>query len=220
MSTVAPRLLLASASPRRRELLGLIGLPFGLTRADIDETPAAGEPPVELVARLSSAKARAARRPDAATVLACDTVVVFEGAVMGKPSGPDEATAMLHRLRAREHVVLTAISLLDPKTQHTATDVARTALRMRSYTAEEVAAYVATGDPLDKAGAYAIQHEGFHPVADFDGCYANVVGLPLCHLAVRLRAWGVEPRPGLPDRCQKHTGRHCTVFPSILSPSS
>ena len=225
MSRPHARLLLASASPRRRELLQLLGLPFEVTQADVDETPTEGEAPLALVARLSAAKAQdAARisslsascRPAAAAILACDTIVVFEGAIMGKPRDAAEAAAMLRRLRAREHDVCTAISLLNPGTGLHRTDVALTSLTMRPFTDEEVSAYVASGDPLDKAGAYAIQHAGFRPVAEFRGCYANVVGLPLCHLAKCLRAWGIRPQPGLPARCQAQTGRQCTVFPDIL----
>jgi predicted house-cleaning NTP pyrophosphatase (Maf/HAM1 superfamily) len=87
---------------------------------------------------------------------------------------------------------------------------------MRPYSDAEVAAYVASGDPLDKAGAYAIQNASFHPVAEYRGCYANVVGLPLCHLARSLRTWEIEPLAGLPVRCQAHTGQTCSVFQAIL----
>jgi len=222
MSTTQ-RLLLASASPRRRELLKLLGLPFDVTQADIDETPAEDETPLALVARLSEAKAQAAGTlrligvdQPTAVIDACDTIVVYEGDIMGKPRDPDEAQTMLRLLRGREHDVFTAVSLLDVDTDQRRTDVARTSLAMRAYTDEELLAYVASGDPLDKAGAYAIQHTGFHPVAEFQGCYTNVVGLPLCHLSRCLHAWGFDTQSGLPARCQAHTRRTCTVFQDIL----
>jgi septum formation protein len=223
MSRPRARLLLASASPRRRELLKLLGLPFDVTQADIDETAGEGEAPLAFVARLSEAKAGAALTlslseidPPAAAIVACDTIVVFEGEIIGKPRDPGQAEAMLRRLRAREHAVYTAVSVLDTDTGRRRADVARTSLTMRAYTDREILAYVASGDPLDKAGAYAIQHAGFHPVAELRGCYANVVGLPLCHLANCLLAWGIQSRPGLPARCQAHAGPTCTVFQDIL----
>lgn len=222
MSTT-PRLLLASASPRRRELLKLLGLSFDVTQADIDETPGQGESPLELVARLSEAKAQAASMQPrsaetlpTAAVVGCDTIVVFEGEILGKPRDSVEAEGMLRQLRARDHDVFTAVSLSDMNCGRRRTDVARTRLTMRAYTDEELLAYVASGDPLDKAGAYAIQHAGFHPVSEFTGCYTNVVGLPLCHLSRCLRAWGIDPQPGLPLRCQAHTGQTCSVFQDII----
>jgi MAF protein len=220
MSTPHATLLLASASPRRRELLAILGLAFDVTAADIDETPISGETPLELVTRLGEAKAGAASEglceAHTPVVLACDTIVAIEGEVMGKPRDSEEAAAMLRRLEGREHQVFTAVSLLDTRSGRRQVDVARTDLTMRTYTEREIDDYVASGDPLDKAGAYAIQHAGFHPVSRFSGCYANVVGLPLCHLARCLRSWGIEPRPGWPGRCQAHTGRSCAVFPRIL----
>ena len=217
-------LVLASASPRRRELMRLLGLPFDVTQTDVDETPGRLETPAAVVLRLSQAKAAAAAgippalggRVSAAAIIACDTIVALESEILGKPGDAEEATAMLRRLRSRNHAVYSAITLRDAVGDWTHTDVARTDITMRRYTDAEIAAYVASGDPLDKAGAYAIQHTGFHPVADFHGCYANVVGLPLCHLARRLRERGIEPVRGLPARCQAHTGQLCTAFPDIL----
>jgi predicted house-cleaning NTP pyrophosphatase (Maf/HAM1 superfamily) len=124
---------------------------------------------------------------------------------------------MLRCLRGRSHSVYSAVTLVEAATGNTLTDVAETGLRMRAYTDAEIAAYVASGDPLDKAGAYAIQHPGFHPVAELQGCYANVMGLPLCHLARCLRTWGVEPLCEVPTTCQVHTGRRCAVYPTILN---
>jgi len=218
-------LLLASASPRRRELLVLLGLPFEVTVANVVEVPRTNEPPAALVARLSRAKAhaacseqsrRVASHPDT-IIVACDTVVALDGEVLGKPRDATEASTMLRRLRGRSHTVYSAVTLLETATGRTLTDVAETRVTMRAYTDADIAAYVASGDPLDKAGAYAIQHPGFHPVAALQGCYANVVGLPLCHLTRCLRAWGVEPPRDVPAACQPHNGHHCLVYATILA---
>ena len=239
-----PHLLLASRSPRRRELVGLLGLPFEMTVADVAEDPLANEPPAVTVARLSQAKARAAcsepgpgirscpnpptaagpsaGRPSAAggrvdVIVACDTIVALDGEVLGKPCDASEAIDMLRRLRGRSHTVYSAVTLLEPATGRTSTDVAETRLVMRTYTDAEMATYVASGDPLDKAGAYAIQHPGFHPVARYHGCYANVVGLPLCHLTRCLRAFRIEPLHDVPAACQAHTGQICPVYATVLA---
>lgn len=223
MATNTHRLLLASQSPRRRELLTLLGIPFEMTAPDVVETPRANETPSELVARLSQAKARAAcsetdGQPPVYIVIACDTVVALGTELLGKPRDAAEATAMLRLLRERpEHAVYSAVTLLEPATDRVLTAVAKTELTMRAYTDAEIAAYVASGDPLDKAGAYAIQHPGFHPVARRQGCYANVVGLPLCHLTRGLRALGFEPSRDVPTACQAHIDHRCPVYATILN---
>ena len=211
-------LLLASRSPRRRELVALLGLPFDVTTADVSEDPLANESPAQVVTRLSQAKACANSNATiaAAIIIACDTVVALDGEILGKPRDGVEATEMLRRLRGRAHAVYSAVTLLEPGTGRTSTEVAKTQLVMRTYTDAEMAAYVASGDPLDKAGAYAIQHPGFHPVASLRGCYANVVGLPLCHLTRGLRSLGVEPPHDVPTACQAHTGRQCLVYGAVL----
>ncbi|MFL7792454.1 MAG: nucleoside triphosphate pyrophosphatase [Anaerolineae bacterium] len=209
------RLLLASQSPRRRELLALLGLPFEIAAPDIDEAPLAGESPPELAARLSQAKAQACFNSHS-IVIACDTIVAHEGQVMGKPRDTDEASEMLHRLRGQPHSVYTAITLLE-EASSTLTDVAETRVVMRAYTDDELVAYVASGDPMDKAGAYAIQHRRFAPVSEVQGCYANVMGLPLCHLARCLRHWKIRPLRDVPNACQSHINHRCAVYPSILN---
>lgn len=227
-----PTLLLASRSPRRRELLTLLGLPFDVTTADVDETPRAGEAPIHLAARLSRAKAQAVNGENNRTrvnaggiIIACDTVVALEGEVLGKPHDAAEATEMLRRLRASEtgadprHLVYSAITLRDGQTDRLLTDVVETQVTMRPYTDRELAAYVASGDPLDKAGAYAIQHPDFQPVAAWRGCYANVMGLPLCHVVRALRAWDVQANRDTPAACQAHTGQVCSAYGKILDDS-
>ena len=186
------RLTLASGSPRRRQLLALLGLPFTVMRTEVDESPLAGEDPAATARRLSQAKAQAAAvRVREGLIVAADTLVVLEGEILGKPADLAQATAMLRRLRDREHRVLSGLTLLNAASGREATDVVETRVRMRPISDEEIATYVASGDPLDKAGAYAIQHAGFHPVARLWGCAANVVGLPLCRLDTMLRAFSV-----------------------------
>lgn len=198
------RLILASGSPRRRELLASLGVEFTVIKSDIDETQYPGEPPYDYVRRLSIEKAAAvAAKLESASdvVLAADTVVILaadtlgvteSGAILGKPADADDARAILRRLRGRTHVVCTALTVRAP--DQTLTELTRTTVLMRDYTDAEIDAYIATGDPFDKAGAYAIQHETFRPVARIDGSYTNVVGLPLETLRPMLVAVGFIPR--------------------------
>jgi predicted house-cleaning NTP pyrophosphatase (Maf/HAM1 superfamily) len=123
---------------------------------------------------------------------------------------------MLRRLRGRSHVVYSAVTV-EPLDHEATTDLVETELSMRPYTDAEIRAYVASGDSLDKAGAYAIQHEGFDPVAKIQGCYASVMGLPLCHLARRLREWGMDFDRDVPTACQTHTDHVCHVYQEIVS---
>jgi MAF protein len=210
-------ILLASNSPRRKQLLALTGWPYRIQPADVDETPLPGEPAEAYVLRLAESKARAAAGSAAeGLVLAADTTVVDAGAILGKPNDADQARAMLRQLRGRSHQVLTALAVLQSRSDRLLTEVCATDVPMRTYSDAEIEAYVASGDPLDKAGAYAIQHTGFHPVALLAGCYANVVGLPLCHLARMLRALGLPPRADLPQACQAALGYPCPVYEQIL----
>ena len=218
--------LLASGSPRRHELFALFGWPFDVTSADVDESPHDGEVPAQMVMRLSRAKAaRVSLAPSVPTdvrkvvIIAADTTVSLDGAPLGKPRDNADAGRMLRALRGRTHQVHTAITLMDASrhTGQTISDLATTDVPMRDYGDDEIAAYIASGDPLDKAGAYAIQHDGFHPVAELRGCFANVMGLPLCHLARGLRAMNIEPEAGVPAVCQAHLRYECPVFSMILS---
>ena len=219
MEVSSRSLVLASASPRRKELFALLGLPFRVVAAEIAETVGVGEGPSEAVARLAreKAKAVAAAYPDE-LVVGCDTVVALGREVLGKPPDRESARAMLRRLRGRDHLVYTGVAVVGGGRE--AIQVARTVVWMREYTDAEIDAYAASGDPLDKAGAYAIQHPGFHPVAAWEGCYANVVGLPLCHLVRMLRGWGIVPALDVPAACQRYTGRRCRVFRLILASPS
>lgn len=210
-------MVLASASPRRRELLALLDRPFHVLVADVDERPWPGERPSEMVARLSLAKAQAvAQRRPGGWVVASDTVVVFEGQPLGKPAHAQEAEAMLRRLRGAPHVVYSGIVLWDGASGRRLADLAETTVWMRAYDERELAAYIASGDPLDKAGAYGIQNRDFHPVERVEGCYASVMGFPLCHLYRMLAAWGAPPVRTPVAACRAFTGHDCQVFPDIL----
>ncbi len=215
--------------------MALTGLAHEVIPGEVDETPFAGEPPTEYVLRLAKTKARvvADQIGDQALVFAADTTVVEGGAILGKPADAAEATRMLERLRGHSHQVYTGLALVLGPERKLWTDLGATDVPMRDYTDEEIRAYVSSGDPLDKAGAYAIQHPGFHPVMDLHGCYANVVGLPLCHLARTLKVAGVLDRldvPGTPvsagaqevlftttpQACQAFLGYDCPVYQRIL----
>jgi len=212
------RLILASASPRRRQLLTLLGLRFVVKAADIDETPFPGEAPTEMVLRVAQAKAYAiptVRRDE--LVIAADTTVVLEGQVLGKPVDADDAVRMLRRLRNRPHLVYTGLAVWHPASRCMITELGESVVWMRDYTDAEIDAYVATGDPMDKAGAYAIQHSGFDPVTRVDGCWLNVMGLPLCHLRRALCRFGIEVPSDVPGTCDAFNQSKCEAFAEILT---
>jgi septum formation protein len=188
------RLTLASASPRRRELLARLGLPFDVVPSAVDEALAPDVPIPTQAAGLALAKARAvAAGLGHGLVLGADTLVVLDGRPFGKPGSPVEARRMLLALRARRHEVITAVAVVDATTGRQATETVVSRVLMRAYTAAELDAYVATSEPYDKAGAYAVQGEGGRLVDRVEGCYTNVVGLPLTTTARLLRAFGLEP---------------------------
>ncbi len=177
---VQPRLVLASASPRRSELLAGLGLDFELRPGEVDETPLAGELPGDYVLRLAHAKAAAVARPGE-LVLGADTTVVFDGDILGKPADAAEARAMLARIAGREHIVLSGVAL--HSTMHggiaVAAGIESTRVCMAEMSPELIAWYVATGEPMDKAGSYAVQGIGSWFVDQVHGNHTNVVGLPL-----------------------------------------
>ncbi len=192
-------LLLASASPRRRELLELARIPFEVVRAGADESIAPNEQALAYVARVARAKlAEATMALDAETrergavVLAADTTVVSEGRIFGKPENDDDARAMLRALSGVVHEVVTAFALGDPRTARLlAEETVRTRVEMRPLSSEEIDAYIATGEPQDKAGAYAIQGMASALVKRIDGSHTNVIGLPTAELALALRELGL-----------------------------
>ncbi|MGE1174006.1 nucleoside triphosphate pyrophosphatase [Pseudomonas sp. BW7P1] len=186
-------LYLASGSPRRRELLTQIGVPFTAVSADIDETPFAHESPSAYVERLARGKADAGRRSVVSgkpfCVLGADTAVVLDGKILGKPVDEADACAMLMMLSGKEHEVLTAIAVLEG--ERCESQVVRSLVRFRAISREEAAAYWASGEPKDKAGGYGIQGLGAVFVAGLNGSYSAVVGLPVCESAELLGRFGI-----------------------------
>lgn len=194
------RFILASGSPRRKEIIASLGIPVVIIKPDIDESVLPNELPEVYVSRLSQQKADAVAHltEPPMVVLAADTTVVLDGEILGKPADAEEARVMLGRLRDRDHEVWTAITLLRafPNGGQPArlTRATRSIITMRPYTDEEVEAYIASGDPFDKAGGYAIQHEGFRPAASYTGSLTNIIGLPVETLHEMLGNLSLAPR--------------------------
>jgi septum formation protein len=198
-------LILASASPRRADLLRAAGIAFDVEAAEVDETPRPGEASETYVRRLAVEKACAvaARLPDAA-VLGADTAVVVEGQVLGKPADADDATRMLRLLSGRRHEVLTGVCLIAPTGEPSAASpgparpraehvtVATTGVWFADLSAADIAWYVASGEPMDKAGAYAIQGLASRFVTAIEGSYSNVVGLPVALVCDLCRSAGIQ----------------------------
>ena len=212
------KILLASNSPRRRELMALGDWTFTVSVSNVDETQRPGEAPGDYVLRLAEDKARAAatRAASGQVIVAADTTVVDGNALLGKPADAAEAVAMLRQLRGHKHQVYTGLAILDSSTGNLLKDLCVTDVPMRDYSDDEIARYVESGDPLDKAGGYAIQHDHFHPVAGLAGCFASVMGLPLCHLLRLLEQLGAPLDPNVPARCQNHLNYACPVSAAIL----
>lgn len=225
-------IILASASARRREIFELLGVPFKVQPVSVDETPRPGEAPDVLVARLSatkaatvaqealtssrdrSGKAAAALKrshfgPPSSLVVAADTVVVLDDEILGKPGDAAQAQEMLLDLRGRAHMVYTGVTVVEASSGRAAIHLSATQVWMRDYSQAEMEAYVASGDPLDKAGAYAIQHAGFRPVGHIEGCFAGVMGLPLGALVDGLAHFDVTLPVDVATVCQRWTGYPC-----------
>ena len=184
------QLILASASPRRKELLGLFHIPFTIRVADIDETMDPAKPPFDEVARVSRLKAMAIPREDDDVVIAADTIVVCEGRVLGKPGTEAEAASMLQLLSGRDHQVMTGCTVVRGEVSATFTEV--TDLHFRSLSQKEIENYVASGEPMDKAGAYGIQGGAALFCERMVGDYYNVMGLPVCRLGQVLKTVAPE----------------------------
>ena len=190
------QIILASQSPRRKELMQLFHLPFTVRVADIDETIDPSKAPGDEVARLSLWKAKAVPREKTDIVIAADTIVVCNGQILGKPHNEEEATAMLQLLSGREHQVMTGLTVLKGQTTITRTQV--TNIRFCQLTDKQIRDYVRSGEPMDKAGAYGIQGGGALFAEQIQGDYFNVVGLPVCLLGQILR----EIAPELSEETQ------------------
>jgi septum formation protein len=229
-------LVLASNSPRRRELLSFIGLQFTVMTAKINESVLFGESPSSYVSRLSKEKAEAVSKhiqddDNDLLVIAADTAVVDTAnqndpsnqngdEILGKPTDFKDAERILRRLRNRSHQVFTALTVQSPNTGKTHTEVIKSEVMMRNYSDEEMHSYINSGDPLDKAGAYAIQHPTFNPVTNFHDCFANVMGLPICHLARILMQFDIYPKVAIHQVCQRTLHYNCQIYQNIFSPKS
>ena len=175
------KLILASSSPRRIEMLNKLGIEFDVIYPDVDETLRNGESPEELVLRLSKEKAEnvSSEIDDKAVILAADTVVVLGDAILGKPGSEDEAGQMLGMLSGKTHMVTTGFTLMDESCAELHSEAVFTEVKFKRLAAEEIDGYIKTGEPIDKAGAYAIQGKGSFMVEEINGSFTNVVGLPL-----------------------------------------
>lgn len=188
------KVILASASPRRRELLASIGLDFEVVPSHIPEVRAEGEAPEEYVARLSREKAaEVARRHPSEWIIAADTTVLLGDELLEKPADAGDAKRMLATIAGRTHIVYTGVTVQNQERDYRDTRVAESEVRMLPLSARDIEWYVATGEPLDKAGAYAVQGIGAMFIDSIHGSYTNVVGLPLALLFQMLRKAGLDP---------------------------
>ncbi len=185
----------------------MLGLPFAVRVAAVDESPAPHETPAAMVLRLAREKARATTLAADELLIAADTTVDLDGQALGKPADQDEARRMLEALRGRMHAVHTGLALRSPHALRGL--LASTTVVMRPYSSTELSDYLASGSPMDKAGAYGIQDEPFCPAQEIAGCYLNVMGLPLCHLARALLDEGVELPALPPPYCRRLLGHPC-----------
>jgi MAF protein len=200
--------------------LSLTGWQFTVSAANVDENQLANESPANYVLRLAETKARAIAATGAhadPVILAADTTVVDGADILGKPIDSAEATVMLKRLRGHTHQVYTGIALFRPSHGLLLKDLCVTDVPMRDYSDQEIDKYVQTGDPLDKAGAYAIQHPEFQPVARMDGCFASVMGLPVCHVIRLMRKMDIQPATEFFLTCETLLEYQCPVSNAILS---
>lgn len=209
------QLILASTSPRRNELLRLLGIPFEKRVSNADETHPEDVDAVEYVRQMAREKGLAVFHADGEWILSADTIVALDGRVVGKPADDHEANETLRALRGRGHKVYTALCLRTKNGGEALESLCATDVLMRDYSDEELAAYIASEDYKDKAGGYAIQHQQFHPCAGVEGCYANVMGLPLCHLAMLLESAGCKVDVDVPQVCQRYNNITCEVYPQI-----
>lgn len=219
-----PHFILASQSPRRRELLGLLGYPFRVLVSGVDEDAHLDAGPATYVLRTAQHKSEAVARsfnaaaePPGGLIIAADTTVALVDDILGKPVDAADARRMLLALRDREHDVHTAVCVLDLTSGRELSHVHTATVTMRAYDEAEIAAYIASGDPLDKAGAYGIQHASFQPVARLEGCFLGVMGLSLCEVLLVLHELGLPCRASLADLRALHQGHDCPVLNSLSS---
>ena len=214
-------LLLASNSPRRKQLLALGNWNFNIVVSDVDESQLADETPKDYVLRLAQAKALAVieKAHPENIIIGSDTAVVDGNEILGKPKDEEDAVRMLKHLRGHTHQVFTGVAVYRVDDGAMLTELCVTDVPMRNYSDDEIQAYVKTGDPLDKAGAYAIQHPNFQPVESMSGCYASVMGLPMCHVLRTLKKLDVYAIADVPLGCQTLLNYQCPVSNEILRDS-
>ena len=214
-------LLLASNSPRRKQLLALGNWNFNIVVSDVDESQLADETPKDYVLRLAQAKALAVveKAHPENIIIGSDTAVVDGNEILGKPKDEMDAVRMLKQLRGHTHQVFTGVAVYRVDGESMLTELCVTDVPMRNYSDDEIQAYVKTGDPLDKAGAYAIQHPDFQPVESMSGCYASVMGLPMCHVLRTLKKLDVYAMADVPLGCQSLLNYQCPVSNEILRDS-
>lgn len=212
-------MLLASTSPRRREMLSWLMNGFGMYASDIDESVFENEEAIPYVIRMAESKALKAIEENKSYpyILSSDTIVVDEGEILGKPLNSDHARRMLLRLRGKIHKVFTAVTVAKSQSGIIFTECCVAEVPMRQYSDEEIEAYILSGDPFDKAGSYAIQNESFHPVEHFSGCFACVMGLPLCHVIRQMKKTGISIPDDPKAICYEHLDYDCEISSSVLS---
>jgi MAF protein len=216
-------LILASQSPRRRELIKLLGCSFHVVSADVDESLVTDPDPAVNVVETARLKAveiasqmKWANGTADAVIVAADTTVALTGEMLGKPTDAADARRMLRALRERPHEVHTGVVLLALKSGREASGVNTAVVTMRDYSDAEIEAYIASGDPMDKAGAYGIQHPEFRPVAQLDGCFMGVMGLSVCHLIQLLAELGLGVKAEVTAVVSAHQQYPCPVFAENL----
>ncbi|HAF61372.1 MAG TPA: septum formation protein Maf [Anaerolineaceae bacterium] len=212
------KIILASSSPRRKEMIAWMGISFEISPADIDERLQENESPLFHVKRLAREKAQKIALKGSANVviLAADTIVINDEHILGKPKDNRHAVEMLQALRGRVHQVATAVCIIAPGNL-LLQDLCISLVKMREYGDDEIRAYVDSGDPMDKAGAYAIQNGSFNPVPHFSGCFASVMGFPFCHIERNLRK--IDGYNCLPvaEICQRNLHYACPIFSRVLN---
>jgi MAF protein len=215
------RFLLASQSPRRRELLGLCGHPFEVVAAHVDEESISDPDPVQNCIQTAQLKGEAVLRhlciplQERTIVIAADTIVTLDGQVLGKPIDSFDAKKMLTALRGRAHQVHTGVTIIDTGTGQEVLDSHSAKVKMRDYTDQEMFTYIVSGDPLDKAGAYAIQHSIFKPVENLIGCFLGVMGLSICHLLHLFDLFKIPFQADLANLAIAHQGFRCSLYDNI-----
>jgi MAF protein len=214
---------LASKSPRRQMLLRSLIDHFIVIQSEVNEDQVPGETPEDYVRRLAAEKARwagnqlASSTLDDVIVIGADTAVVDQQRIIGKPEDDDDARMILQSLRDNIHQVYSGLAIYLPEQKILISRTVKTDVKMRDYSDDEIELYISSRDPFDKAGAYGIQNEVFDPAPEFNDCFANVMGLPLCHLTLLLSTAGFQDGTDVADKCQELIQYQCPVYQRILS---